>query len=231
MCVAPLCGNQNALLCRLWWLPLLPRCLRPPEAQHHFGSGKQPFSSWITLWRRCEYALINLNSHRKRPGTTGSLRINLNSSFMSLTQTQMYPSTVRHAEGCPATGLCSPVIAPVMLSCSFYRNPNGLFKQQREKVKKERKFHLPRVCPLPDSQDKRAGSWEDGNTNMHPCLAAQAHWLIYLNAGWWWGAWGGAHWRRWCMQGAVFIARNASHRQPWSTLCPGLHDNIGFRVR
>lgn len=127
LCVSPPCEEIKRPPLPFAAGPTVTQGPVPARARHRFRSGKQPFSSWITLWRRCGYALINLNSHRKTPRTTGSLRINLNSSFMSLTQTQLFPSAARHAEGCPATGLCSPVTAPVMLSCSFYRNPNGLF--------------------------------------------------------------------------------------------------------
>lgn len=119
--------------CHLRSVLPLPRGLCPQKTQRPFRSGNQPFSSWITLWRRWEYALINLNSHSKRPGTRGSLRINLNGSFISLTQTQMLPTTTWRTLGCPKTRLCCPIVVPVMLSCSFYRNQNGLIKQQQQK--------------------------------------------------------------------------------------------------
>lgn len=146
-------------------------------AHRRLSTSLEVETNLLALELRCEggvyMLLINLNSHSKRPGTRGSLRINLNGSFISLTQTQMLPATTWRIVGCPKTRLCCPIIVPVMLSRSFYRNQNGLIKQQQQ----QKKFHLLWVCPLPDSQDKRAGSWEEGNTNMHLCSVARAHWL------------------------------------------------------
>lgn len=63
--------------------------LYPQKTQHLFRSGNLPLSSWPKLKARSKNALINLNSCSKRPRSEGSLRINLNSSFISLMQTQM----------------------------------------------------------------------------------------------------------------------------------------------
>lgn len=59
--------------------------LYPQKTQHLFIGGNLPLSSWPKLKAGCEYALINLTSRSKRSESGGYLKINLNSSFISLT--------------------------------------------------------------------------------------------------------------------------------------------------
>lgn len=84
--------------------------------------GNLPFSSWPKMKAKCEYALINPNSHSKRPDCGGSRRINRNGFSISPTRPQMFSATMCHTVGCPETRLYSPISVPLMFSCSFYGN-------------------------------------------------------------------------------------------------------------
>lgn len=56
-----------------------PFCLYRGGRSHRRGN--LPFSSWPEMKAKCEYALINPNSHSKRPDCGGSRRINRNGFF------------------------------------------------------------------------------------------------------------------------------------------------------
>lgn len=92
-----------------------------------------------------------------------------------------------HTVGCPETRLCSPIIVPVMLSCSFYGNQNGLIK------KKKKSFTFSESALSLTAKINEQGP---GRKATQTCISAQ--WpvligslleaLIYLNAGRRWEA-------------------------------------------